>query len=149
MSCKRRPRRTWYCTLVEVWSGGPKGEQHGETALRIYEQLGDLSGQAHMLNNLAVRRFVEGRWPDALLMFARAAESFRRVGDASNAANADYNRADVLVRQGRSDEALPLLENTLRVARAVGDEDLVALVRKEMGRAQSRAGDVASRPDLA
>ena len=34
---------------VEVWSGGPKGEQHGETALRIFEQLGDLSGQAHVL----------------------------------------------------------------------------------------------------
>jgi class 3 adenylate cyclase/tetratricopeptide (TPR) repeat protein len=129
---------------VETWSGGPKGEQHGETALRIVEQLGDLTGQAHMLNNLALRRFFEGRWPDALPMFARAAESFRRVGDATNAANADYNRADGLVKQGRSDEALPLLENTLRVARAVGDEDLVALVRKEMGRAQSRAGDVAA-----
>ena len=128
--------------LVEVWSGGPKGEQHGETALHIFEQLGNLSGQAHMLNNLAVRATVEGRWPDAVPMFARAAESFRRVGDATNAANADYNRADVLVRQGRSEEALPLLENSLRVARAVGAEDLVALVRKEMGRAQSRAGDV-------
>jgi tetratricopeptide (TPR) repeat protein len=77
-------------------------------------------------------------------MFAQAAESFRRIGDASNAANADYNRADVLVRQGRSEEALPLLQNTLRVARSVGDEDLVALVRKEMGRARSRAGDVAA-----
>jgi tetratricopeptide (TPR) repeat protein len=127
---------------VEVWSGGPEGEQHGKTALRIYEQLGDLSGQAHMLNVLGVRRLVEGRWPEALLMFAQAAGSFRRIGDATNAANADYNRADVLVRQGRSEEALPLLENTLRVARAVGDDDLAALVRKEMGRAQSRAGDV-------
>src|SRR5829696_2224910 len=127
---------------VEMWSGGAKGEQHGETALRISEELGDLTGQAHMLSNLAGRRIFEGRWPDALPMFTRAAEAFRRVGDATNAANADYNRADVLVRQGRSDEALPLLQNTLRVARAVGDEDLVALVRKEMGRAQSRAGDV-------
>ena len=128
--------------LVEAWLGGPKGEQHGETALRISEQLGDLTGQAHMLNNLAVRSIFEGRWSDGLPMFARAAESFRRVGDATNAANAEYNRADVLVRQGRSDEALSLLENTLRVARAVGDEDLVALVRKEMGKAHSRAGDV-------
>jgi class 3 adenylate cyclase/tetratricopeptide (TPR) repeat protein len=127
---------------VEVWLGESKGELHGETALRIYEQVADLSGQAHTLNALAIRASVEGRWPDALLVFARAAESFRRLGDATNAANADYNRADVLVRQGRSDEALPLLENTLRVARAVGDEDLVALVRKEMGRAYSRAGDV-------
>jgi predicted ATPase/class 3 adenylate cyclase len=129
---------------VEAWLGGPKAEQHGETALRIFEQLGYLTGQAHMLNNLAVRRIFEGRWLDALSMSARAAESFRRVGDATNAANADFNQADVLVRQGRSDEALPLLENTLRVARAVGDEDLVALVRKEMGRAQSRAGDAAA-----
>jgi tetratricopeptide (TPR) repeat protein len=128
---------------VEVYSGGRKGEQHGETALRIFEQLGDLSEQALMLNNMAVRATLEGRWPDALLMFTRAAETFRRIGDAPNAVNADYNRGDVLVRQGRSDEALPLLQNALRVARAVGDEDLAALVRKEMGRAQSRAGDVA------
>jgi class 3 adenylate cyclase/tetratricopeptide (TPR) repeat protein len=129
---------------VAMWSGGPTGEQHGEIALRISEQLGDLTGQAHMLNNLAIRRMFEGRWLDALPMYARAAESFRRVGDATNAANADYNRAEVLVRQGRSAEALPLLESTLRVARAVGDEELVALVRKEMGKAQSRAGDVSA-----
>ena len=129
---------------VEVWSGGPEAELHGETALRIFEQLGDLTEQAHMLNNMAVQRLAEGRWPDALLMFARAAETFRRLGDAANAAASDYNRAEVLVRQGRSDEALPLLQNSLRVARAVGDEDLVALVRKEMGRAQSREGNVAA-----
>jgi tetratricopeptide (TPR) repeat protein len=129
---------------VEVSSGGSKGEQHAAAALRVYEQLGDLSGQAHMLNNLGVHRLAEGRWPDALRMFAQAAESFRRLGDATAAANADYNRADVLVRQGRSDEALPVLQNTLRVARAVGDEDLVALVHKEMGRARSRAGDIAA-----
>ena len=129
---------------VEVASGGREAEQHGEMALRIFEHLGDLTEQAHMLNNIALQRSAEGRWPDALLMFTRAAETYRRLGDAPNAANADYNRAEALVRQGRSDEALPLLQNTLRVARAVGDEDLVALVRKEMGRAQSRAGDVAA-----
>ena len=130
--------------VVDMWSGRAESEQHGETALRIFEQLGDIGDQAHMWNNMALRRSAEGRWPDALLMFEKAAETFRRIGDASNAANADYNRAEVLVRQGRSDEALPLLQNILRVARAVGDEDLVALVRKEMGRAQSRAGDVAA-----
>jgi class 3 adenylate cyclase/tetratricopeptide (TPR) repeat protein len=130
--------------LVDMWSGRPKSEHHGETALRIFEQLGDLTEQARMLNNMALQRSAEGRWPDALAMLARAAETYRRLGDAANAADSDYNRAETLVRQGRSDEALPLLQNTLRVARAVGDEDLVALVHKEMGRAQSRAGDVAA-----
>jgi class 3 adenylate cyclase/tetratricopeptide (TPR) repeat protein len=127
---------------VELWSAGPQSEQHGVTALHLFEQLGDLGGQAHALNNLALRRLVEGRWPAALPMFARAAKIFRRVGDATNAANATYNRADVLVRQGRSDEAWPLLQETLRIAHAVGDEELVALVLKEQGRARSRAGDV-------
>jgi tetratricopeptide (TPR) repeat protein len=127
---------------VDLLSGGLEGPRHGETALQIFEQLGDLSGEAHALNNLAMRRIFEGRWPDALPMLARAAETFRRVGDATNAANADYNRADLLVRQGRSDDALQLLEETLRVSRAVGDEELVALVRKEQGRARSRAGDI-------
>jgi tetratricopeptide (TPR) repeat protein len=126
---------------VDFFSASPEVEQHGIMALHLFEQLGDLSGQAHALNNLATRRSYAGQWPDALPMFARAAEAFRRIGDASNAANADYNRADVLVRQGRYDEALPLLEETLRVARAVGDEELVALVRREQGRARSRAGD--------
>ena len=129
---------------VELWLGGSDAERHGETALRIFEQLGDLNEQAHMLNNMAVQRLAEGRWPDALLMFTRAAETYRRLGDASNAADSDSSRAEVLVRQGRSDEALPLLQSSLRVARAVGDEDLVALVHKEMGRARSRAGDVAA-----
>ena len=128
---------------VDFWSAGHEGEQPGETALRLFEQLGDLSGQAHALNNLALRRFFEGRWPDALPMLARAAEMFRRVGDAAHAANANYNRADILMRQGRYDEAYALLTETLRVARAVGDEELVALVLREQGRTRSRAGDVA------
>ena len=45
------------------------------TALHLFEQLGDLSGQAHALNNLATRRAYAGHWPDALPMFARAADS--------------------------------------------------------------------------
>jgi class 3 adenylate cyclase/tetratricopeptide (TPR) repeat protein len=127
---------------VDLWSAGLEGERHGITALHLFEQLGDLAGQAHALNNLASRLLFSGNWPDALPMFARAAESFRRVGDAPNAANADFNRADVLIRQGRFDDAWPLLTEALRVARAVGDEELVALARKEQGRARSRAGDV-------
>jgi class 3 adenylate cyclase/tetratricopeptide (TPR) repeat protein len=126
---------------VDFLSAGQQSEQHGAMALQLFEQLGDLSGQAHALNNLASRRFYAGQWSDALPMFARAAESFRRIGDATNAANADYNRADVLARQGHYDDAWPLLQETLRVARAVGEEELVAFVRREQGRVRSRAGD--------
>ena len=127
---------------VALWSADPDGERHGETALRVFEQLGDLGGQAHALNNLALRRLLEGRWPEALPMLATAAGMFRRVGDAADAANATYNQADVLVRQGRHDVAEPLLAEALRVARAVEDEELVALVLREQGRSLCRSGRV-------
>ncbi|RYP87273.1 tetratricopeptide repeat protein [Nocardioides guangzhouensis] len=132
---------------VHIFSGTPDDEHHGEAALRLYEELGDLGGQAHSLNNLALRRLLEGRWTESLEMFGRAAETFRRVGDSADEANASYNQADLLNRQGRYAEALALLEGTLRVARAVGDEELVALVLREQGRALARDGR-AEGPDL-
>ena len=94
---------------ADLWSAAPEVEQHLVTALHLFEQLGDLSGQAHALNNLATRRAYAGQLARRLANVRPAADRFRRVGDASNAANADYNRGDVLVRQGAVEEAWPLL----------------------------------------
>jgi class 3 adenylate cyclase/tetratricopeptide (TPR) repeat protein len=128
---------------VEVFTGSSSGVDHGETALGLYSALGDLSGQAHAHNNIAMRLLLQGRWTEALERFQRAAASFEKVGDAANAANAAYNSADLLNRQGRPQEALDVLVGVLRIAKAVGDEELRALVLREQGRAHHRAG----RPD--
>lgn len=128
---------------VEVFTGSSSGVDHGETALALYARLGDLSGQAHAHNNIAMRLLLQGRWTEALDGFQRAAASFEKVGDAANAANAAYNSADLLNRQGRSQEALDVLAGVLRIAKAVDDEELRALVLREQGRAHHRAG----RPD--
>jgi class 3 adenylate cyclase/tetratricopeptide (TPR) repeat protein len=128
---------------VEVFTGARSGVDHGALALAMYERLGDLSGQAHAHNNVAMRLLVVGDWPQAAERFERAAASFEQVGDAANAANAAYNSADLLNRQGRSAEALVLLGRVSRVARAVEDEELQALVLREQGRAHVRAGRAA------
>ena len=73
-------------------------------------------------------------------MLARAAEAFSRGGDEASLATAVYNEADVLVRQGRVAEAEPLLQKALRVARSVGDEDVVLLATREAGKAAARDG---------
>ena len=86
---------------VHVYSGTPDLEHHGDAALRIFEEIGDFSGQAHALNNLAVRRLLQGQWTESLQMFERAAGMFQRVGDAANEANASYNQADLLNRPSR------------------------------------------------
>ncbi len=125
---------------ITLWSGEPSDERHGEIALGLYEEVGDLMGQGSCLNNLALRAILEGRWSEGQDLLRRAAEIFGQVGDEPNLAIAVYNQADLLIRQGRVDEAEPLLRTALRVARSVDDEVTVALVIRESGKAAARAG---------
>jgi tetratricopeptide (TPR) repeat protein len=125
---------------AETWSGESSGVSHAAVAHELYTQIGDLTGQGHSLNNLAVRAVLEGRWDEAQPLLERAADAFARSGDEASLATAVYNQADVLVRQGRVAEAEPLLAQAQRVARSVGDEDVVLLATREAGKAAARAG---------
>jgi class 3 adenylate cyclase/tetratricopeptide (TPR) repeat protein len=127
---------------VEVFTGAHSGVDHGALALALYESLGDVAGQAHAQNNLAMRMLMAGDWSDALDTFGLASASFEKVGDAANAANAAYNSADLLNRQGKAQEALTRLARVARVAQAVDDEELSALVLREQGRANTRSGEL-------
>ena len=82
-----------------------------------------------------------GDRPHALERFERASEMFEKVGDAANAANAAYTSAELLNRQGRAAEAQARLAVAARVAQAVADEELSALVLREQGRADIRSGE--------
>lgn len=122
------------------YAGQPHDLPYAEIALLAYEELGDLGGIGHSANNLGVRALDDGRWAEAIELFRRAGNSFRRLGDEANQANAQYNLADVLVRQGHAEEAEPLLAEAVGIARAVEDEELAALAMREHGRALSALG---------
>jgi class 3 adenylate cyclase/tetratricopeptide (TPR) repeat protein len=121
---------------------------YGELALQAYTELDDLPHQADCTNNLAVSALDHNRWPEAVATFGRAAEIYRRIGDTQGEGLATYNRAEVLVRQGRLDEARPLLDEALSTARAVSDDELVALVLREVGRIACRSGDLSGGLDV-
>jgi tetratricopeptide (TPR) repeat protein len=114
---------------------------YGQIALGLYEDLDDLSGQALTLNNLAIDAYNAGRWDEAVDAFAEVAPRFHRLGDDADEATALYNRADVLVAQGRCGEALPVLAASLHLARRADDEELVGLALREQARAQAATGD--------
>jgi HEPN domain-containing protein len=48
--------------LVYTSLGSPKRVSVRDLALPIYEELGDLLGQANTLNNLGIEAYYEGRW---------------------------------------------------------------------------------------
>lgn len=134
--------------LAYLHSGRVEEQPYGELALAIYEELDDLRMQGHCLNNLAIGAMQDGRWELSSDLLQRAADLFRRVGDTANEANSVYNRADLLIRQGRFAEVEPLLTAALRAAEAVDDHQLVALVLRERGRTLVGLGRYAEALDV-
>ena len=109
-------------------------------ALAIYEELGDLSGQGEVLNNLGGFAYYQGRWEDALELYARSGAAIKRTGNLVDAAAATINRAEILADQGRLDEAEAAFSEALRVWRSVNYPRWVASATMQLGRVMSRRG---------
>jgi class 3 adenylate cyclase/tetratricopeptide (TPR) repeat protein len=133
-----------YEVLNYVYAGSGREEPlpYGLMALQAYTELGNLRHQGWCLNNLAMQDFGAGRWNESLAKFRQATGLFRRIGDTAAEGNAMYNEAEILVRQRRYAAAGELLPDVLRIARAVEDEELVALAQRETARCAAGAGDV-------
>jgi tetratricopeptide (TPR) repeat protein len=106
----------------------------------MLEEVGDLVGQANVLNNLGVDAYFEGRWEDALDAYRRSGDLSRRAGDVVSGARAANNEAEILSDQGRLDDAAQRFEEALRVWRAARYPVGVALATSNLGRVAARAG---------
>ena len=120
--------------------GSPEAARYSPLSLPIYVELGDLVGQGNALNNLGVDAYFEGRWDDALDLYAQSKRAKMRAGDIANAATQSNNEAEILSDQGRYEEAEALLRDALRVWGAAGYEIGIALATSNLGRAAARAG---------
>lgn len=119
--------------------------EYRERALPIYQQIGDLVGEADVHNNIGIDAYYEGRLDDALTSYARSLACRRRAGDLVGAATAENNIGEVLSDLGRYDEALSMFEEALAVWRRASYPVGIALACSNLGRVHVRRG----RPDLA
>lgn len=120
--------------------GSPRAAEVRGRALPLYVEVGDLLGQGDVLNNLGVTAYYEGRWTEALALYQRSRDAFRRVGDDVAAATAANNIAEILSDQGRLGEAERLLREALAVWRSVDYTIGVALAISNLGRLALRGG---------
>jgi predicted ATPase/class 3 adenylate cyclase len=128
--------------------GDPRRRDIRNLALPIYEELGDLLGQANALNNLGIDAYYEGRWDEALDFYERSRQTRERIGDIVGAATMANNIAEILSDQGRTDEAEALLHEVVETAEATGHALLGAVARGNLGRAAARDGRIVAAVEL-
>jgi tetratricopeptide (TPR) repeat protein len=104
---------------AEVALGNPSDPARARRALAIYEELGLVFEQAVVLNNLGTYAHHQSRWTEALDLYARGRDALVRVGNLVEAAYGTFNIAEVLIDQGRLDEAEPLLDDVEALWRSV------------------------------
>jgi class 3 adenylate cyclase/tetratricopeptide (TPR) repeat protein len=126
--------------LVYTLLGSPERMALRGMALPLYEELGDLSGQAGSLNNLGVEAYYEGDWEKALDLYERSRALRERLGDVTNVAMQMNNIGEILSDQGHHDQAGRLFEEVARICDAAGHRLASTVARANLGRVAARAG---------
>jgi len=103
-------------------------------ALRIYDELGDLSNAAMVRSNIGFGCCSEGRWQEAAGWFEQAQALLLKAGNHVGAANAAANCGELFAKQGRLDEAEPILREAIRVMRASAFDEGAAYAEIQLGR---------------
>jgi class 3 adenylate cyclase/tetratricopeptide (TPR) repeat protein len=120
--------------------GSPEREAFRGLALPIYEELGDLLGQANVLNNLGIDAYYEGRWDEALELYGRSREARERIGDVVGAATIANNIAEILSDQGHLEAAETLFREAHDTCEAAGYTLICHVATSNLGRLSARAG---------
>jgi class 3 adenylate cyclase/tetratricopeptide (TPR) repeat protein len=124
--------------LLQDWAlmalGRTEQATNAVLALPICEELGDLSTTAEVLLYLGNFAYMRGRWDEALDLWTRASDAYQRTGNTVDATFGACNSAEVLVHQGRYDEAEPRLRDALEVWQSMGYAGGVADVLGNLGR---------------
>ena len=126
--------------VVKTMLGSPDRASFSGLALPLFEELGDLSGQAGALNNLGIEAYYDGDWPKAADLYERSRALRERIGDVVSAAIATNNIAEIFLDQGRLDEAEAMFQEVLVTCEATGQRFVAAAVRMNLGSVAARAG---------
>jgi class 3 adenylate cyclase/tetratricopeptide (TPR) repeat protein len=126
--------------LVHTLLGTPERLSFRGLALPIFEELGDLKGQATVLNNLGIEAYYEGDWEKASDVYERSRALFERIGDVTSVTTTTNNIGEIRSDQGHLEDADRLFDEVQRASDAAGQRLLSMVARLNRGRTAARAG---------
>ena len=112
---KPRLPPTTSSTGLHVALGKPEEAVYGERALAIYQEIGNKKRIGAVLNHLAGRAYLDGRWDECLELAARAKDASIAIGDRWSAAAVGFNIGETLADQGRYEDAEPIVRDSMTV----------------------------------
>jgi len=132
--------------LLREWSamqrGLPVSEAELKQALRQFGRGNNPSRAAFTLNLLGALAYYRGDWESAGRYYSRALEKYEKAGNEADAARARYNAAEILLDQGRLDEAEDVLDQVCDLYRTVGYRAGLSLIERDRGRIALRRGEI-------
>ncbi|MDH4146572.1 MAG: AAA family ATPase [Acidimicrobiia bacterium] len=123
-------------------------EPHAHRALALYEELGDLNGQAMVHGNLGFESYFTGEWDISLEHHRWAEVAYRRTGDTVQAALAAASIGEIRVSQGRFEDALAHLTVAARTMRASGFIDGATFAELNIARVRLGQGRIEEAAEL-
>ena len=132
---------------VSAMTGQLVDESRVQEALALYDSVGDLRGKARTSNVLGMSAYFTGRWDQAIEYYGAAEDASTLIGRDHDAAMAAGNRAEVLVQQGRYDEAAPLVTRAVRAFVAANAASFLAFAVALRGRIAMANGDYGAAMD--
>jgi class 3 adenylate cyclase/tetratricopeptide (TPR) repeat protein len=127
--------------VVHTFLGSPEREAFRGLALPLYQDLGDLSGQASTLMNLGIEAYYGGDWTKAIDLYEQSRKLRDRIGDVVSVAMANNNIGEILSDQGHLDQARLLFEQVVASAEQAGQQLLANVARSNIGYLGAREGN--------
>ncbi len=109
-------------------------------ALRLFEEMQNLPGQAGVLNMLGAFAYFKGDWTEAETLYRRAQATVQRTGNAVMDAFYVFNIGEIALDQGRLDEAERAFVAVRRTWRAAGYRSGVADAEGKLARVLAAQG---------
>ncbi len=106
------------------WLGETDKAVYAPMARQLYEELGDLPGQATLTGNLGIAAYFEGRWNDAIRLYEESRDNHLKAGNEVQAAIWSANIAEVLINQGKMAAAETMLTEAVPTLAAAGLDSL-------------------------
>jgi predicted ATPase/DNA-binding CsgD family transcriptional regulator len=128
--------------LAQVMGDYPRATALLEQSLHLRQELGDQSGAATVLNNLALVAVAEADLTRGRELHEESLAILRSLGDPRRIGQSLNNLALVLHQQGDDERATSLLEESLALARNGGDTWEVAARLGNLGEIARRQGNL-------